>query len=488
MDKFRDLTPKFIQFCDRIVPLLKSGELVLPIGGAIERKSARIFKNKLMHFREFVELLEAITKNKSFRNYFDKAKSEFEAWEEPDATHLTEMNWFAVEMVRILLEDVYLSKKDPYEMLQVLSDFIDKKMIDAPVYIHFKSNLKIEINNSEEALDENVRFQFKGGKEGVFKYTLSTRIKFIFTDDYRYVKNLNNMYQEVYKILGKLITALILMNVPFNTFLLSVIAVRTYEYILYAPNGIWPSAQFAGLNLRSDIFAKKRLPINPELASSSTKRPHGRFASYYKDQRFFVQFNTLKEVWLQLNQLESRIKGLDRRLVVIGKRSYQIIVNNDEEDVLLFFCMLLESLVIKAEEQEGLSHKFAQRAALLTSLNNKNLNKMFNWFKKLYKIRSKILHGKAVAELEIKEDTFSDEKDEKKNTNFESTEFKRIEDILEGPLILGRNILELYVRIVKRIFKLSFIKSDFYSYDQLIDFIDSAVLDHTLQDEIFKIE
>lgn len=470
--------PKFIQFCDKVVPLINSGELELPIGGALERNNARIFKKKLEDFTEFNELLDAIVRSESFRRYYNKIKSEFDSedWEDPDATHLRDMNWFAVEVIRTLLEDIIDHKKDPREMLKILSDYIDQGAFEAPIYVEMETDLKIEMDETNGFLDKSVKLLRTGKEKEMFRYMLSILVTVKFSDDYREV-DLEKIHREIHRVLGKLITSLILLNLNFR---LKIDSIKTYDYILSYPYPIWPSASW-GLEIRaaeSDFEISKVFTSTPPLEPEESEPPILFFNEELPrpliEKSKPVQFNSIKKLWTQLNELESKIKGLDRRIIVIGKRYYQILVSGNREDLLLFFCMLLESLLLKSDDRDGVAHKFALRAGLLSAPNNKEIKKLFQYFENIYRIRSKILHARSIGELEINKlyvivgmEPYSFEPDLK---------------------YLRLSAVTFSKQIMRRLLELSFIKSEIKSFDELIDFVDAAILDPNLREEIFKIK
>jgi hypothetical protein len=466
VDKFRDLIPKFIQFCDKVVPLIKSGQLSLPLGSTLERDAAEVFKNKLTPFQEFHELLKSIIQNPSFQKYYYKIKHHFDVddWEiDVDATHLRDINGFAVEIVRMLINDIIEYKEDPYKMLNILSDYIDRGTINAPIYIDISSNLKIEMDSKEEDLDGTIKLIYKGEDKEVYYYTFATQIALRIKHDYGDGDMMmENIRYETHKILGKLIISLILMGFPSNNLRINVLDFKSYNYVLLYPSPIWPSASW-GLYIDSglryvyipQIFIKNRLPRRLDKKS--------------QNQTLTTHFKYLKDLWAQINALEKKVNGLDKKIIVIGKRLYQLANISDQEDLIISYSTLLESILMKPNEHDGLSHKFSLRASLLTSSDNDDVKFMFDYFREVYRLRSKIFHGENIPELELAENSLS-------------IIFLRSNNLEEvDPLLLS-------LRIIKRVFTLLLIKSEFKHYDELVDFVDAAVLDPNLRAEIYKIK
>jgi hypothetical protein len=467
VDKFRDLIPKFIQFCDKVVPLIKSGQLNLPLGSTLERDAAEVFKNKLTPFKKFHELLKSITQNLSLQKYYYKVKHHFDSddWEiDVDATHLRDINGFSVEIVRMLINDIIEYKEDPYKMLNILSDYIDRKTINAPVYIDIGSNLKIEMDSAEEDLDETIKLIHRGEDKGFYYYTFATEFMFRInhrSDDVRSM--VETIRYATHKILGKLITSLILMGFPGHDLRINVLDVKSYRYLMSYPYPIWPSASW-GLYIESclhnvyipQVFIKNRLPRRSDKKS--------------QNQKLTTHFKYLKDLWAQINALDKRVNGLDKKIIVIGKRLYQPANISDEEDEIISFSTLLESILIKSNEQDGLSHKFSLRASLLASLDNNDVKILYGFFRDFYRIRSKILQCKNIGELEM-------------GGKIPTLRFHPIHFIkmIDPPFLLSS-------RIIKRVFTLLLIKSEIKHYDDLVDFVDDAVLDPNLRPEIFKIK
>jgi hypothetical protein len=178
----------------------------------------------------------------------------------------------------------------------------------------------------------------------------------------------------------------------------------------------------------------------------------------------------LKDLWAQINALDKRVNGLDKKIIVIGKRLYQLANISDEEDEIISFSTLLESILIKSNEQDGLSHKFSLRASLLASLDNDDVKILYGFFRDFYRIRSKVLHGKNIGELEMGGKILT--------LRFHPIHFIKM---IDPPFLLSS-------RIIKRVFTLLLIKSEIKHYDDLVDFVDDAVLDPNLRPEIFKIK
>ena len=130
--------------------------------------------------------------------------------------------------------------------------------------------------------------------------------------------------------------------------------------------------------------------------------------------------------------------------------------------------------MLKNYERDGLAHKFALRAALIAASSNKEIKDFYEYFEKVYRIRSKILHAKSIGELEM----------DKIDVTVVMHPYS-----FSGPVTRLRfDAITLSKRILSRLLKLLFVKSNLKSFDELIDFVDAAVLDPNLREEIFKIE
>ncbi len=171
-------------------------------------------------------------------------------------------------------------------------------------------------------------------------------------------------------------------------------------------------------------------------------------------QRYTLDFSNVKQNFLNLsNEMNSinfkKDSWIFERLILLRQREYV-------EDAIIDANLILEYFLIP--ENLELSYQFRQNAAILTAGTFENISKRVNYFKTLYSLRSKIVHGdnwsKDYKKLVRQIVTYNIDKYSFKEL-IENTQEKVIDSIFE-------KIIMVFVRIIK-------IKENFPDYLKKIE-------------------
>lgn len=500
--KFLDLRDDMITLYNKIKTMIDSEQLRLPEYTNLNIHDANAFDQALSIFPEYDNLKSRLVECRSFKKFFDDYKSDLEAddWEESDATHLRHPSWLAVEVIRSFVSDS-LKCGDAEKVFKVLSTFFDERRLVTPLKFLIDSTVGIKFDETPVQLDKDVYLSTQidsGGKHLYLLIVENFKVKLL--SDHGESVDWPYFFSEVRKLIGKFIISVYLTAwesrkkrlrerasvSESSPILFNVFGVSVAEYI-YFRTWFWPNLSFGDNYMKEETY---------EWASGLITNPNMRY-----DKKLEVNVNELVRVWNQLGELAKRVRGLERKIEVIGRRLATQL--RDIEDEVINYCILLESILSKEGEKEEAAYRLALRGAILGSADNEEVPILRHFLKELYKARSKIIHGvESYPEppilpnrypLKIRskdKDRVLDIKDKDRDIDLDNfrtvpvpPRFLKSASEYKGAL----NADEAIADIVRRLFSLALIREELRSWDELIDYVDKAILDEQFRQEISRI-
>ena len=365
--------------------------------------------------REYEDAVNALTRCKPVRKYFEHVKSE--CWEDEGLEFMSTLRGLSEEIIGTFFCDAE-RYNDPAIPLRYLIEFFDNKTILYHVKVTFLTDYLPASLDDPLKLDQTTSLSVASGDDiAPLYYVFEKKDLPIRFRDFKNLAKAEQHLQKIFSIeVAKLLTSLILIGCRW-------IAIK--EVLFGPPYPFWPHKNvkevgempyWKTMTLPAKVELKKSL--KREDTATDNKLPKQLGIELVKDMEILwalehgvlapdlkcigsappSTWNWLKNTWNDVSRLHPTLL---RPLAVAAKRYFYVLNKRDPEDQIIDFCIFLESLLLKGSEKMELTEKLCRRAAFVISPDDEKWYEETRQFKKIYNIRSKIVHGKNIDPNEL---------------------------------------------------------------------------------------